>query len=205
MRKAPTKGKLQQESIFVRPPKGFSGPTKTFNLTVVEPGKFDVENSFIDESKPASLHVLARHKKPKAPTKKGVAAAPEVPRGDFTNDVIELVKAAYGIEELAPSKFKSVSKKHAGRENSYKETKLNLNAKEVLVYLYGDKNGPYNVALIFEYPKSEAKNLSSKINLSLEAFAVGDARRSSVLRWQPRRGGGQEGGGGRDAGPVVPI
>ena len=134
LEKAPTKGKLQQELVYVRPPKGLSGPTKTFNLTAVEPGKFDIENSFIDESKQASLHVLARHKKPKAPPKKGVAAAPDVPRGDFTNDVIELVKTAYGIEELAPSKFKSVSKKHAGRENLYKEAKLNLNTKEVLVY-----------------------------------------------------------------------
>ena len=47
---------------------------KTFSLVAVEPGKFDLENSFIDEAKQASLHVLARHKKPKAPPKKGHAA-----------------------------------------------------------------------------------------------------------------------------------
>lgn len=66
LEKASTKGLLQQELIYVRPPKGLSGPTKTFSLAVVEPGKFDLENSFLDQSKQASLHVLARHKKPKA-------------------------------------------------------------------------------------------------------------------------------------------
>ena len=71
----PNQGKLQQELIYVRPPKGFTGPTKTFSLAAVEPGKFDLENSFIDEAKQASLHVLARHKKPKAPPKKGPAPA----------------------------------------------------------------------------------------------------------------------------------
>ena len=63
---APTKGLLQQELIYIRPPKGFTGPTKAFSLATVEPGKFDLENSFIEEAKQASLHVLARHKKPKA-------------------------------------------------------------------------------------------------------------------------------------------
>ena len=67
---------FRQELIYVRPPKGFTGPTKTFSLAVVEPGKFDLENSFIDEAKQASLHVLARHKKPKAPPKKGAAPPP---------------------------------------------------------------------------------------------------------------------------------
>ncbi len=193
LEKAPTKGRLQQELIYVRPPKGLSGPTKTFTLTVVDAGKFDLENSFIDESKQASLHVLARHKKPKAPPKKGVAEAPAAARGDFTTEVIELVKTAYGVEDLTPSKFKSVSKKHAGRENSYKEAKLNLNTKEVSIYLYGDKNGPYNVALIFDYPKTEANNVSPKIDLSLEAFAVGEpANRAfsggSLKREEVRKG-----------------
>jgi len=200
--KAPTKGKLQQELIYLRPPKGMSGPTKTFTLTVVEAGKFDVENSFIDESKHASLHVVARHKKPKAPPKKGVAAAPEVPRGDFTAEVIDMVKTAYGIEELTPSKFKPVSKKHAGRENPYKEVKLPLSDKEVSIYLYGDKNSPYNVALIFEYPKTEAGDLSTKINLSLEAFAVGPPAERAYSGGNPEEGGQEAVDSG---GPAVPI
>jgi hypothetical protein len=200
LEKAPTKGRLQQELIYVRPPKGFSGPTKAFGLPAAEAGRFDVENSFIDESKQGSLHVLARHKKPKAPPKKGAPAAEAAPRGDFTAEVIELVKAGYGNEDLSPAKFKVVSKKHAGRENAYKEAKLNLNTKEVLIYLYGDKNGPYNVALIFEYPKTEANNLSSKINLSLESFAVGEPANRAFSGGNPEEGG-QEGGDNQ----AVPI
>jgi hypothetical protein len=202
LEKAPLKGSLQGELIYVRPPKGLSGPTKAFSLTVVEPGKFDLENSFIDEGKHASLHLLARHKKPKAPPKKGAAPTAAAARGDFTNEVIELVKAAYAVEDLTPAKFKPVIKKHEGRENSYKEAKLDLNTKEVLIYLYGaDKNNPYNIALIFEYPKTEVNNLSPKIGLSLEAFAVGEAASKAFS------GGGEEGTGeeGNDSGQAVPI
>lgn len=205
LEKAPTKGILEKELIYIRPPKGFAGPTKAFTLVAVEPGKFDLENSFIDSTKSAGLHVLARHKKPKAPTKKGVTPPPEAARGDFTAEVIDVVKAAYGTEDLTPSKFKVVAKKHAGREISYKEAKLNLNTKEVLIYLYGtsDKNSPYNVALIFEYPKSEASTVSTKINLSLEAFAVGEPAQRAFSGGNPDESGGQEGGEG--GGGAVPI
>ena len=200
LEKAPLKGTLQAESIYVRPPKGLAGPTKAFTLTVVEPGKFDLENSFIDEGK-ESLHVLARHTKPKDPPKKGAAPAPVAARGDFTNEVIELVKAAYGVEDLTPAKFKPVTKQHEGRPNNYKEVKLDLNAKEVVIYLYGDKNGPYNIAMIFEYPKTEVNNLSPKIGLSLEAFAVGDAANRAFS------GGGEEGAEDTlgDGGVAVPM
>jgi hypothetical protein len=175
---APTKGLLQTELIYLRPPKGFTGPTKAFSLATIEPGKFDLENSFIEEAKTASLHVLARHKKPKAAApKKGPAPAEAAPRGDFTTEVIDVLKVAYGIDDLEPAKFKAETKRHKGRENSYKVAKLDLPPKEVQVYLYGDKNSPYNVALIFEYPKTEVNSLSPKIGLSLEAFATGDAAR----------------------------
>jgi hypothetical protein len=201
LEKAPLKGSLQGELIYVRPPKGLSGPTKAFTLTVVEPGKFDLENSFIDEATKASLHLLARHKKPKAPPKKGAPPVAAAERGDFTNEVIELVKAAYGVEDLTPAKFKPTVKRHEGRENPYKEVKLDLNTKEVLIYLYGDKNGPYNIALIFEYPKTEVNNLSPKIGLSLEAFAVGEAANKAFS------GGGEEAVGeeGGDSGQSVPM
>ena len=39
LEKAPTKGALQTELIYVRPPKGLTGPTQTFSLVAVEPGK----------------------------------------------------------------------------------------------------------------------------------------------------------------------
>jgi hypothetical protein len=198
---APTKGLLQQELIYVRPPKGLTGPTKTFSLTVVEPGKFDLENSFIDQAKQASLHILARHKKPKAPpSKKGPAAAEPAARGDFKSEVIELVKVAYGVDPEV-IKFTHESKEHNGRENKYDAAKLDLATKEVQIFLYGDKNGPYNVAMIFEYLKTAVNDLSPKVGLCLESFAVGEAARrafSGVVDLE----GGEE---GADSGQPVPI
>ena len=199
LEQAPTKGALQNEFIYVRPPKGLTGPTKTFSLVAVEPGKFDLENSFIDQPKQISLHILARHKKPKAPPKKGAPPAEGTPRGEFTADVIEVLKAAYAADDLTPAKFKSLSKRHLARENTYKEAKLDLSNKEVLIYINGDKNSVYNVALIFEYPKSEVGELTTKIGLSLEAFAVGDAAQRE-FSGGGESGGAEEGGGGGDPG-----
>lgn len=114
--------------------------------------------------------------------------------------MIELVKAAYGVDDLTPAKFKPLVKKHEGRENTYKEVKLDLTTKEVLIYLYGDKSSPYNVALIFDYPKSEVNNLSPKISLSLEAFAVGEVANRAFSG-----GGESDGGEGTgDTGESVP-
>src|SRR3954467_8814347 len=104
---APTKGKLEELQIYVRPPKNMTGPTQTFQMTVVEPGKFDVESSFIEQDK-QSLHLLARVKRPKTPAKKGAAAEP-TPRGDFNADVVELVKNVYGVE-LNVTDFKEEKK-----------------------------------------------------------------------------------------------
>jgi hypothetical protein len=189
------KGQLKDELIYVRQPKTLTGPTQTFGLTV-EPGKFDVENSFIDQAKGTSLHVLARHKKPKpAATNKKTTAAPAeaTPRGDFAADVLEVVKSAYGVE-VPPGQLKSETKKRKGRSNAYRITRQDLGAKEVQVYIYGNKNDAYEVALIFEGPKEELRNLFSRIDYCLQSFAVGDfARRAfaGVSEYDA----GDEGGG----------
>jgi hypothetical protein len=178
---APGKGKIQDVGIYVRPPKGLTGPTQTFAMAVVEPGKYDVENSFIDEKRGASLHVLARVKTPKAPaakTKKG-AATEATPRGDFRADVIDLLRSVYSVE-IANNQLKDVKKQHDARSNTFKsplkplETGDTNAPKELQVFFYGDKNGPYEIALIFEYPKTEHDFLSPKIDLCLESFGVGD-------------------------------
>jgi len=131
---APTKGLLQQDAIYVRPPKGLQGPTQTFNLTVVDPGKYDIENSFIDQEKKASLHLLVRIKKPKAApdAKKAAPVAEITPRGKFIDDVVELVKAAFPVE-LTTADLKPETKTHAKRENAYKAVKRDLGDKEVQV------------------------------------------------------------------------
>jgi len=191
---AATKGKLEELQIYIRPPKNLKGPTQTFAWTVIEPGRFDLENSFIDQDKGESLHILVRVKKTKAPasTKKGAATKAAVPRADFTTEVIDLIKSVYGVE-LEANKFKPEIRSNGKRPNDFKATPLDLSPKEVQVYLYGDKNGPYEVALIFDYPKESKKNIDSKIRLSLEAFAVGEAARRAFSSGGEE--GGEEGGG----------
>ena len=198
-----TKGKLEELKIYIRPPQNLKGPTQTFAWTVVEPGRFDLENSFIDESKVESEHILVRVKKPKAPatTKKGAAAPAEAaPRGDFTADVVELIKNVYG-DDLSTKKFKPDVKSHGTLSNNFKTITLDLTAKEVQVYLYGEKNGQYEIALIFDYPKESKNTIDPKIRLSLEAFAVGEVA-SRAFSSGNESEGGEEGGGGGEAPPI---
>ena len=165
---AATKGKLEELQIYVRPPKNMTGPTQTFQLTVVEPGKYDVQSSFLEPEK-QSLHILARVKRPKTPSKKAPTKA-ETFRGEFNSDVVELIKNVYGAEKLDLSKFKDDPKGN----NKFKSNLLDLNVKHVQIYLYGGKDSPHEVALIFEYPKAEHNAVNPKIGLCLESFAVGD-------------------------------
>src|SRR6266571_6790220 len=72
---APTKSKLETNHIYIRPPKSLQGPAKEFQLTVLEPGKFDITDSFFEAGK-ANLHVLARLNLPKAPTVKKAPPPP---------------------------------------------------------------------------------------------------------------------------------
>jgi len=162
-------GKLKELDIFLRPPKKLEGPTQAFQLTVVEPGRFDVENSFIEKNK-QNLHVLARVKNLKPPvTKKGAPPVPKPTRGDFNTDVLDLLKNVYGVD-IDIKKFKEETKK----KNVFKHSTIDLDPKTLQVYLYGKKGDPYEVALIFEYPKTEHNALNPRIGFCLESFAVGD-------------------------------
>ncbi len=183
LEEAPSKGLLAQDLIYVRPPKGLKGPAQTFSLAAVEPGKFEIENSFIDDTSKASLHLVARVKRPKAPdTKKGPAPAPAAApaRGKFLDDVIELVKTATGAE-LTPSQLKPETKSHAERDNAYKAVKLDLTTKEVHLYVLEDPSSTREVALIFDFPKTEVNRLSPKIGLCLESLSVGERAAARFL------------------------
>jgi hypothetical protein len=196
---APTKGKLQELAIFVRPPKALKGPTQTFGMTVVEPGKFDLENSFIDQDKQESMHLLARVVRPKAPTaKKGAVQQEPTPRGKFVDDVLELVKTVYGVD-VEPGQLKAESKSHGNRSNTYKGAIVNLSAKRVQLYFYGDEKSAYQVALIFEYPETSHNSINPRIGLSLESFGVGEAARRAF------EGAGDEMGVEEGGGQQVPI
>ena len=163
----PSASNLASEEIYIRAAKGLEGPAKTFAF-VVEPGRFDIADTFIDQEKGASLHILARSNKPKAKgaaTKKApgppvVPAAPgteeEPPpaaaRGDFTTDVLDFLRAAYSteIEPLKPVDVNS----HGRKGVNYKGTTLDLGDKQVKVYFHGEKTDPAQIALIFEGSKA---------------------------------------------------
>ncbi|MGE3821117.1 MAG: hypothetical protein AB7I30_17020 [Isosphaeraceae bacterium] len=163
---APAESKLKQYQVFVRPPKAMEGPTKAFQLAPPEEGKFDLAESFVDPGK-SSLHVLARVKQPKSADAKK-AAPPPTNRGDFNVDVAALLGSVYNLEiDLAAAKEETV------RKNKFKRVTFEGNGKNVLVYLVGSKSSTHEVALIFEYPKSETSKLVPMIDLALGAFAVG--------------------------------
>jgi len=182
-----TKGKLEELQIFLRPPKEMTGPTQTFQLAAVEPGRFDVESTFLEPEK-QSLHVLARVERPKTAAKKGTPKVEPPPRGDFAADVVELVKNVYGAE-LDVTKFKEEKKQN----NTFKHAQLDLQAKYVQIYLYGDKASPHKVALVFEYPKAERNAVDPKIGLCLESFAVGERARRSFAGGETEVEGGEPG------------
>lgn len=197
----PAKGKLEQLAIHIRPPKNLAGPAKTFQLTVVEPGRFDLEESF-NEPNALSLHVIARVDQPKGAAKKGEApkAQPAVPRGNFDEEVLDLVRNVSGAE-VAPSMLKEEQK----HRNTFRALTLALEAKTIEVHIFdGAKSNsaaerPYKVALIFEYPTARKNAVVSKINLCLESFAVGDAARRAFAGGDIDEFDDQEG----EAGPPI--
>jgi hypothetical protein len=176
LEKAPEGSNLKPANIYVRPPLGFKGPAQTFALGALEPGRFDIADSFIDADKQAGLHIVARDNRPKPATKKGAgppdAAQPPAARGDFIADVLDLVKNAYSVD-LDASRLKTENKGHGSKSNAFKAATLDAGNKEVQVWIYGDKSSPAQVALIFDYPKESRNSLASAIGYSLQSFGVG--------------------------------
>ena len=183
----PFKGKLEELGIFIRGPKGLNGPTQTFQLAALEPGRFDLENTFLEGNQ--SLHVLARVDRPKTPAKKGAAPQPEPPpRGDFNAEVVDLVRNATGAAvELSQFKQDTRQVKERKQANAFLAKTIDSNAKEMQVFLYGSKSSPYKVAMIFEYPKAEKNAVAPKIALCLENFAVGDVAKRAFEAMMPMR------------------
>jgi hypothetical protein len=102
----------------------------------------------------------------------------------------------YGVD-VEPGQLKADSHSHGNRSNNYKGTTINLSAKRVQLYFYGDEKSPYQVALIFEYPEASHNSINPKIGLCLESFAVGEAARRAFSSGGEFEGGeeGAEGGG----------
>ena len=79
----------------------------------------------------------------------------------------------YGVE-IDYAKAKEEKKK----SNTFKHLTFEASGNVIQVYFNGTKTSPYEVALIFEYPRSEQARLVPKIDLCLESFAVGDKAKS---------------------------
>jgi hypothetical protein len=175
----PAKSNLENAKIYLRAPKGLKGPAQTPGF-VVEPGKFDIADTFIDQGKQASLHILARTNAPKPATKKGPTtpegaeqAAATAARGDFIPDVLDFIKSTYGTD-LNAADLKPIEPNSHGRKGvSYKGATLDPENKQVKVYFHGDKSSPAQVALIFEGTKDSLRSLSSQIDYSLNSLVVG--------------------------------
>jgi hypothetical protein len=198
----PTKSNLENAKIYLRAPKGFKGPADTFApVPDIDKGKFDIADSFFDQGKRASLHILARTNAPKAPTKKGPnpPGAAEQPatavRGDFTADVLDLIKGAYNTD-IESAQLKPTEPNAHGRKSiTYKSATLDLNDKQLKIYFHGDKNGPAQVALIFEGPKEALHDLVTQIDYSLNSLVLGP-RASSFYSGQDELAG--------EEGPAAP-
>ncbi len=162
----PGDGDLKKLSIWVRAPKG-QQQTKAFALGNVPEGQFDVASSY-SATGGASLHVLARKKMPKAAPKKGAVPAPDIPRGPFLQDVMNILTAQFGpVDALAPEKSKPETKKG----NTFK--RWVFPAADKTVQLYTFEKDPFNVALIYVFDTKNQNEMASKVGLSLEAFATG--------------------------------
>ena len=157
--------------IFVRPPLASKGRSTSSLSPRSSPvsSTSRIPSSRIKEvctSWPASRG--RRH-----PTPKGADSPPQRnPPGDFTADVLDLLKSPM-VPELSRSPSSNPRPRAARKGHSFKTLDLDLTAKQVKVYLYGEKTSPAQVALIFEYTKEELKNLSSRIDLCLGSFRVG--------------------------------
>jgi hypothetical protein len=167
----PAKGKLEQLLIYLRPPRSLD-EAKEFSIPLADPGMFDLTDTINTKGKPPALHVLARVKQPKGAAKKKEAQPETAARGDFTTDVMNLLASYYSLD-LESVKPKEEKKK----KNTFRHATLPAEGKNVQVYFYGGKENPYEVALVFDYAKSEQSSLVPKIELSLESMAVGERAR----------------------------
>jgi hypothetical protein len=188
---APTKGKLEQQLIYIRPPKNMEpAPAKEFQLTVLEPGKFDVAENFYSKDG-QFLYVLARVRRPANPAAKKVATPENTAvRADFTSDVLATLAGAFNVE-IDATKAKAENK----RSNSFKHLTFESGGKNVQVYIAGSKASQYEVALIFAYPKADQASAVSKMELALGAFETGERARAAFSGRVGEEEGGEPGAG----------
>lgn len=181
-------GEFAQNQVFLRPPKPLpSEPSKTLVGLSAEPGLYDLASTFFgnveapaaDQGKEAPapsvlrLHVLARIKR-KAARKKG-EPAPEVTaqRGDFLADTRNLMADQLGGGEVV---LNATPKADTQRKKQYKRLLFTNGIDNHSIRAYFYKEGPYDVALIWDLPPdlNKSAQVNTGIRYCLETFAVGE-------------------------------
>ena len=186
----PKEGPIKELNVYVRPPKPMV-EAKEFGLGTASAGLFDVEKTFF-AGENTFLHVMARVKQPKKPPAKGAAPADTPPqaRGQFLDDVLNVLKGVYGEEEgFAAAKFKDDPHK----PNSFRRSIVTANGKTIEVYTY--KLDIYDVALVFQHDPTD-RSIASRIALCLESFATGKKAQTKYAGGASEEESGEEGGGG---------
>jgi hypothetical protein len=200
-------GKFKDLQVYIRPPKPLE-EAKEFQLPSAAVDQFDIAKSFFGsptsapegqakekQAEPAAvlrLHVLARVKRPKKPTKKGEAPPPEgIPVAQFVPDVRTIVGTDFGNADAATTA--TLKNERVGKNNEFKRiffTSPNNN-DEIRMYFY--TQGDYHIALVWDVPAALKNAASAKMTLCMESFAVG--RKASHLF--------ENGYTGDDMGPIV--
>jgi hypothetical protein len=109
--------------------------------------------------------------------------------------VTELLRNVYGAP-IPETGFKAIDVEK--QDIAFKSQLVDLTAKNVQIYFASGKSGPkeYEVALIFEYPKSEHNSVNPKIQLCLQAFAVGEKAKRAFTGGEVEEEGGEPEGEG---------
>ena len=186
-------GKFKELNVYIRPPKPLeegklllTEQTDTYDLTATfigSPASSPAANTGDPEPPklpPLQMHVLSRVKAKKATPKKGDAApAPDpsaVNRGNFVSDVRALLAGVLGPEanpELAPKNDKK-------QNITFQRLIYQGQSGDTIQVYFADFNkGETQVAIIFDIPPALLKTpiVTQGIDLSLNAFALGNAAR----------------------------
>ena len=184
---APTKGMLQADDIFIRPPKGLAGRLRLLPLPSSSPENLTSRIASSTRRTVRACTSLARIKKPKGAPNAKKAAAPAEHRPPEASS-LTTSSSWSRPPTTSSSRPRSSSPNRIPRRPGERRTKpeAGLGLKQVEVYVYTEPNGVHEVALIFEYPNAQEKEkdktayMSPKIGRCLECFAVSE-RAKSVL------------------------
>lgn len=169
-------GKFKEELIFLRTPKPLPGQAADFRLASgLGDEAFDLHSSFVALKQGGGLalglHVLGRHKKPKPTGKNAPPTVDESQRGVFLTDVLRVLDTIHsgGASSVGDNRAKKKS-------NDFSRRLYQVGENTIEVYLISRKfpnDNNYDLALIWEIPRDQAKEHEKGIELCLQSLALG--------------------------------